>query len=548
MWSATDFHTEPRASASGRWRRAKVTSDSLPLAVPCGVLSRAQPAKALLVAACLCSLLTAAANSTLPQETTQTPKRPGIDGNLIVTVGMSMIIDSPVAVSKISIANGELAEAVAVTPKEVLINGKAPGQTSLIVWQQGGARLVYDLTVRIPLQKLDSVRQQIARDFPDEDISVTFDNDAAFVRGVVKDTYEAGRIMAIASTLGKAVNLLRVNIPTQEPQILLKVRFADVDRSVSQQLGMNLASNAFNQTTGISTGQFGSAGIGQGTGFSLSNALNVLLFRNDLNLGITIEALQAKNLLQMLAEPNVMATNGKPASFIDGGEFPVPVVQSTATPGAVSIQYHPYGIQLHFLPEITPRGTIRLQVTPEYSALDYTNAVTISGTTVPATTTRRIDTEVELEPGQSFIIAGLLDNSTTSTLDKIPGLASLPILGKLFQSRSITKSNTELLVIVTPELVRPIPADQKLPELKFTESFLPPNSDVPMRQPGMDQTGPVPLHPPMPTMPLEQLLQQQQKQQQTGTQPTVVNALGAVPPPTGTGTQPAATPPPGVVK
>jgi len=508
-------------------------------------------------AACTCSLLGADAASTLPQDAAQGAKRPGIDGNLIVTVGMSMIIDSPVAVTKISIANGDLAEAVAVTPKEILINGKTAGQTSLIVWQQGGTRLVYDLTVRIPLQKLDSVRQQIARDFPDDDINITFDNDTVFVRGVVKDTYSAARIMAIASSLGKAVNLLRVNVPTQEPQILLKVRFADVDRSVSQQLGMNITSNAFNQTTGISTGQFGSSGASPGSPISLSNALNVLLFRNDLNLGVTIEALQAKNLLQMLAEPNVMATNGKPASFIDGGEIPVPVVQGSASPGTVTIQYHPYGIMLHFLPEITPRGTIRLQVTPEYSALDYTNAVTIDGTTVPATTTRRIETEVELEPGQSFVIAGLLDNSTTSTLDKIPGLANIPILGKLFQSRSISKSNSELLVIVTPELVRPIPADQKAPELKFIESFLPPNSDIPMRQPGIDKTGPVPVHPPQATMPLEELLQQQAKQQQQGTQPNIVNGPGIMTSPAGAGMQPPAIPPgtspigngpPGVVK
>lgn len=494
----------------------------------------------LVIAACLCAAL---AGSTVPQDNVQPAKRPGIDGNLLVTVGMSMIIDSPVAVAKISIANGDLAEAVAVTPKEILINGKAPGQTSLIVWQQGGTRLVYDLTVRIALQKLDSVRQQVARDFPDEDINITFDNDTAFVRGAVKDTYEAARIMAIATSLGKAVNLLRVNVPAQEPQILLKVRFADVDRSVSQQLGMNLASSAFNQTTGITTGQFGSAGIDPNSGFSLSDALNVLLFRKDLNLGVTIQALQAKNLLQMLAEPNVMATNGKPASFIDGGEFPVPIVQNSNSPGAVTVQYHPYGIQLHFTPEITPRGTIRLQVTPEYSALDYTNAVTIAGTTVPATTTRRIDTEVELEPGQSFIIAGLLDNNTSSTLDKIPGLASIPILGKLFQSRSITKSNSELLVIVTPELVRPIPADQKIPELKFTEPFMTSNSDFPMRQPGMDKTGPVPVHPPMPTMPLEQLIQQQQKQQQSGPQQTLVNS-----PAVNTATPPAPNPAPGVVK
>ena len=202
--------------------------------------------------------------------------------------------------------------------------------------------------------------------------------------------------------------------------------------------------------------------------------MNVLLFRKDLNLGATIEALQAKNLLQMLAEPNVMATSGQPASFIDGGKIPVPVVQSSLTPGAVTIQYYPYGIQLNFLPEVTPRGTIHLKVTPEVSAPDYSNSVTIAGTTVPGFTSKRVDTEVELEAGQSFVIAGLLDNQTTETLNKIPGLASIPILGKLFQSRAKSKSNSELLVIVTPELVRPIPASQKPPELNYTTSFLEP--------------------------------------------------------------------------
>jgi pilus assembly protein CpaC len=469
-----------------------------------------RPLLGLLVVACTGSFLTA----TTPQEkpASQEAKRPGVDGNLVVTVGMSMIIDSPAAVLKLSIANGDLAQAVAITPKEVLINGKAPGETSLIVWQEGGARLVYDLTVRISSHRLDMVRQQIARDFPDEEISITFENDTAFVRGTVKDTYEAGRVMAIVASLGpKAVNLLRVNIPAEAPQILLKVRFADVDRSQSLNLGINIASTAFNQVTGISTGQFGSAGV-DGTGtFNLSNALNVLLFRKDINLGATIEALQAKNLLQMLAEPNVMATSGQPASFIDGGKIPVPVLQSSLTPGAVNVQYYPYGIQLNFLPEVTPRGTIHLKVTPEVSAPDYSNSVSVAGTTVPGFTSKRVDTEVELEAGQSFVIAGLLDNQTTETLNKIPGLANLPILGKLFQSRAKSKSNSELLVIVTPELVRPIPANQKLPELNFTTSFMEPNSHIPLRQPGMDQTGPLPIHPPNPSMPVEQLIQEVEK-------------------------------------
>jgi len=470
-----------------------------------------RPLLGLLVVACTGSFLTA----TTPQEkpASREAKRPGVDGNLVVTVGMSMIIDSPAAVLKLSIANGDLAQAVAITPKEILINGKAPGETSLIVWQEGGSRLVYDLTVRISSRKLDVLRQQIARDFPDEEISVTFENDTAFVRGTVKDTFEANRVMAMTSSLGsRAVNLLRVNIPAEAPQILLKVRFADVDRNESLNLGINLASTAFNQVTGISTGQFGSAGVDSTGTFNLSNALNVLLFRKDINLGATIEALQSKNLLQMLAEPNVMATSGQPASFIDGGKIPVPVLQSSLTPGAVNIQYYPYGIQLNFLPEVTPRGSIHLKVTPEVSAPDYSNSVSVAGTTVPGFTSRRVDTEVELEAGQSFVIAGLLDNQTTETLNKIPGLANLPILGKLFQSRAKSKSNSELLVIVTPELVRPIPANQKLPELNFTTSFLEPNTRVPLRQPGIDQTGPVPIHPPTPSMPVEQLMQQLDKQ------------------------------------
>jgi pilus assembly protein CpaC len=165
---------------------------------------------------------------------------------------------------------------------------------------------------------------------------------------------------------------------------------------------------------------------------------------------------------------------------------------------------------------------------------------------VPALTVRRIDTVVELEPGQSFVIAGLLDNETTRTLSKIPGLGDIPLLGKLFQSRSITKSNTELLVIVTPELVRPIPASQKAPELKYTDPFMTTNSATPMMQPGMDKTGPVPVHPPAPTMPIEQLILEQQKQQQVGgPSPSIVNSPPVMPPPGGMGAAPASTPMPG---
>jgi pilus assembly protein CpaC len=445
---------------------------------------------------------------------------PGATGRLIVTVGKSLIIDSSVNIQRVSVANGELVEAIAVDPREVLINGKGAGETSLVVWQQNGNRLLYDLTIRPSAVKLDAVRTQISREFPDDHIDVTFENDTAFVRGTVKDVIAADRVMAITATLGKTVNLLRVDVPPVESQILLKVRFASVDRNVETDLGLNLVSTAFNQTTATSTQQFGpptinsnSTSFGQTNTTVSSQPLNIFLFRPDIDLLATIRALQARNALEMLAEPNVMAIDGRPASFVAGGEFPFPTLQGGAGVGAVTIQFREFGVRLNFLPNITPRGSIRLQVAPEVSSLDYAHAVTFQGFTIPALTTRRVLTEVELETGQSFVIGGLLDNSTTENLNKIPGIGDIPLLGKLFQSKSVIKSNTELLVIITPELVRPIPAGQPVPSVKYPIPFLPPNTAIEMRQPGISQTGAVPMRPPADSVRIEELAQEKVKGQ-----------------------------------
>jgi pilus assembly protein CpaC len=456
-----------------------------------------------------------------PQDNPADKAASGAPGKLVVTVGKSLIIDSPLKIQRISVANGELMEAVAVNPKEVLINGKAPGETSLIIWQENGTRLLYDLTVRMSPIRLEAARQQLARDFPDDEINITFENETAFVRGRVKDVIASDRVMLVASTLGKTVNLLQVDIPPAETQILLKVRFANVDRAISTDLGFSIASGAFNQSTQIGTGQFSGPQVNTAGTISLSDALNVFLFRKDLNLAATIKALESKSLLETLAEPNVLAINGKPASFITGGEFPYPVVGAL---GSVSISFREFGIRINFLPVITPRGTIQMQVAPEVSALDFANAVTFQGSTIPALATRRVSTNVELESGQSFVIAGLMDNRMTETLSKIPGLSAIPLLGKLFQSRAQQRNNSELLVIVTPEIVRPLPADQPVPALNFPQSFLKPNSNVSMNQPGMDKTGPVPVKPPHETMPIEQLVQQQ-KQGQAAPPPTVPQFL-----------------------
>jgi pilus assembly protein CpaC len=461
----------------------------------------------------------------------QDPAATAAPGKLVVTVGKSLIIDSPMKIQRISVANGELIEAVAVNPKEVLINGKSAGETSLIIWQEGGNRLLYDLTVRLSPMRLDVVRQQLARDFPNEDINVTFENDTAFVRGTVKDVIAADRVMSIAASLSKnAVNLLRVEVPPVEEQILLKVRFCNVDRGASTDLGISLASGAFNQSTAIGTGQYSGPSVSSTGTVSLSDALNILFFRKDINLAASIKALEAKSMLETLAEPNLLAINGKPASFVAGGEFPFPMVQPGTNGSAISVQFREFGIRIHFLPKITPRGTIQLQVSPEVSSLDYSNAVTISGTTIPALSTRRVQTEVELESGQSFVIAGLMDNRMTETINKIPGLANIPLLGKLFTSRARSRNNSELLVIVTPEVVRPIPAGQPLPTLNMPIPFLTKNSDIEMRQPGIDKTGPVPVKPPSDSMPVEQLIQQRREGQ--AAPPATMQPFQIVPVPT----------------
>jgi pilus assembly protein CpaC len=294
----------------------------------------------------------------------------------------------------------------------------------------------------------------------------------------------------------------------------LKVRFASVDRNSTRQLGLNLFSTGAANTIGtVTTGQFSPPTVTLPTATSpavatVTNALNLFFFRPDLNLGATIEAMEAQGLVQILAEPNIIAEDGKQASFLAGGEYPYPVVQGvTGTgAGAITITFKEYGVRLNFIPTITPRGTIRLQVAPEVSALDFANAVTISGFTIPAITVRKVQTDVELNEDQSFAIGGLLDNRETQTFQKIPFIGSVPILGRLFQSISKNRTNTELIVIVTPELVAPIPAGQPLPQLNYPEQFLPPNSNIPMTTPGASVTGAKPPPPPQATIPVEQLI------------------------------------------
>jgi pilus assembly protein CpaC len=471
--------------------------------------------------------------------------------SLFLTTGKSVLINSASPIQRVAIGSPEIAEASVITPTQIMVNGKAAGETSLIVWQEHGDQMLFDVNVQTShmpaTERLDAIRRQIKSELPGQDVNVSMEGDIVFLRGTVKDLTSSQRAFAIASAIAKTVNLLYVDVPDSEAEILLRVRFASMDRSVSTALGLNIFSTGFGNTTGsLGTQQFSPPVVTkQATGpatLTLSDALNVFLLRNDLNLGATIKALQVKGLLQILAEPDVLAINGKHASFLEGGEFPFPSLQAGAGGLAtVTVQFREFGVRLNFTPVITPRGTIRLEVAPEVSALDYTNGLIVQGFNVPALTVRKVNTEVELSDGQSFAIAGLIDNRISKTLEKIPGLGNLPFFGKLFQSYAKNPTNTELLVIVTPELVHPIPAGKPVPEIKFQEKFLPPASGGELRTPGVNVTGAAADNPAVKSIPVEKLLQSIEQEQNAGASTMTAPATGPAQPPPAAGSQPAPT-------
>ena len=457
------------------------------------------------IACCSALSLVLCAGAGLQAQTLpSTPQPTGVSSQdsaneVSVAVGKTVLIDCAFPVKRVANNLGEVADVHPTSPTEIMIQGKTPGETSVIVWDTHGGRQFFNVTVRASVSalndSLDGVRRELRTELPGQPLKVTYENGSIFLRGTVKDLESSKRAVKIASTGlsskdGKVVNLLDVNVPESEPQILLKVHFISVDRSKENQAGFNLFSTGIANTIGtISTGQYTAPTVTYpSTGASVasvSDPLTLSAFYPGLNIGATIKALETTVGGEVLAEPNLLAANGKQASFLAGGEYPYPMVQSgsSGSGSSISIMFKEYGVRLNFIPTITPRGTIRLQVAPEVSALDFADEVTVSGYVEPAITTRKVNTEVELADGQSFVIGGLLDNTESDTFKKIPFLGDIPVLGKFFQSMQRTKANTELIVIVTPEIVAPIPAGQPLPSLKFPVKFLPPNSNIPMNTP-----------------------------------------------------------------
>jgi pilus assembly protein CpaC len=395
-----------------------------------------------------------------------------------LTVGKSIVIDYPADIARISTSNAEIVDASPVTGREVLVHGKSFGTVTLVVWSKVGQRNFYNITVE---QNLEPLRRLLKETFPGDDIHVQSSRDSLSLTGRVPNKEDSDRATALATPFAKTVvNNLQVADAPVERQILLRIKFAELDRSASNQFAVNILSTGATNTIGaVTTGQFASAtpstvGGGQATTFSITNALNIFAFRPDLNLGAFISALEQRNLLQTLDEPTLMTSNGKEASFLVGGEFPIPVLQGGANSGAVTIQFREFGVRLTFTPNITAQNNIRLHVKPEVSALDYSNALSFNGFTIPALSSRKMETNIELGEGQSFVIAGLIDNQVTETISKIPGLSSLPILGNLFKSKLLSKSDTELVVLVTPEITLPLQPGDAKPIVPMPGAFLVP--------------------------------------------------------------------------
>jgi len=383
---------------------------------------------------------------------------------LRVMVGKSLLINTTERLRRISVTDPTVAYATVITPTQILVHGRSPGEVSLLIWDELERSRSFDLRVDVDVSAAADEEHRV---FPEEQISVTPSRAAIVLSGHVTTEDVAKRAGELAAAYSKnVVNVLTFG-PVGAQEVLLEVKFAEVDRSALTQLGSNFFSTGAGNFIGTTTtGQYGGFGTqqitqtpGQSTPLAsnqtVSNVLNLFLFRPDIHFGAVIEALQNKNLLQILAEPNLIAVNGKKASFLAGGQFPFPIVQPGAGFTAVTISFKEFGVKLEFTPVIMPNGNIHLTVAPEVSTLDFANALTISGFTVPALSTRKAETEFELQDGQSFVIAGLIDNRVTDIWNKVPGLGDIPILGNFFKSKSAQKSHSELMVLCTVHRVSP---------------------------------------------------------------------------------------------
>lgn len=369
------------------------------------------------------------------------------EGAITVIKGQTALIVQQVALQRLSIADPEIAEVFAVSPREVMINGKELGTTSLLLWDAGGGRRLYTVDV---MPDTATLRETVRQLYPGEPVSVISNGAAVILTGTVSSAQVGQRVVQVAEAAGfRVINALQA---PAAPQVMLQVRFAEVSRSAVQELGTELSAVSF----GGSDTDPDQVSVET----SSEGLLRLSLLSPSLGLDAAIRALKSRGLFRSLAEPNLLARDGEEASFLAGGEFPFPVAQGGAL-NAVTVVWKEFGVRLRFRPTVLPSGVIRLHIAPEVSSLDFSGSLRVGGFQIPSLLTRRAETQVELLPGQHLAIAGLLDNNLERNVRRIPFLGDIPILGELFRSRHVRESRTELLVIVSPRLVsasnQPIP-------------------------------------------------------------------------------------------
>jgi pilus assembly protein CpaC len=412
---------------------------------------------------------------------------------LLVVAGGSTVVQTGFPITRIAVTNPAVADATLINPKQLLVDGKVTGTVSLIVWGGDANISNYEVVVYAPTPAL---QRQFKTLFPNEDITVSVADEAIVLSGRVSSNVVAQRAAEIAeksSAKAKVINMLQLPGGNENQQVMLQVRVAEVSQRALLELGSTLFTGpagiknfvGLSSTQQFNTTTFEGKQVGVGdeatfdAKFSFSDLLNLFVLNTKYDVGVLIKALMSRGFFQSLAEPTLIAYNGQEASFLAGGEIPVPIAQGLT--GAVTVTYKEFGVRLSFRPNVAG-DIIRLKVKPEVSSIDFASGVTLEGFRIPGLTTRRFETEVELRDGQSFAIGGLLNNLTQTDRAAVPLLSSIPIIGNLFKSKAERKERTELVVLITPRLVRPLNASEVPPMPTRPEHFLPPASTI--KKPG----------------------------------------------------------------
>jgi pilus assembly protein CpaC len=427
----------------------------------------------------LCILLAFLPGNLFAQSLAAASPAPAIESTaagdtLHIAVGRSVVLTSAEPLRRVYVGNPAVLQTYTSGSEEVVLTAKAPGVSSMVLWDEAGGDRLYSISADLDPAAL---RTSLNDAFPGSSILANASEGKINLTGSVASQADSDAAARMASIYAKdVVNSLQI-VPVHGKQVQLKLRIVEVDRTKLEQFGINFFTGGRTPVS-ASTQQFSSGTASNGSAVTVSDPLNLFLYSTKLNVGVTIQDLEQKQILQVLAEPTLTTLSGLPAEFLSGGEFPFPVVQGGAgSATAISIQFRPYGVKVAFTPTVNPDGSIRLKLSPEVSTLDYSNAVTISGFTIPALSTRRADTEVELKNGQSFIVSGLLDHRTTEIMSKVPGIGNVPILGQLFRSKNFNHSVVELVIIVTATVVDPL---SDAPPTGLDEpKFVVPNLDAP---------------------------------------------------------------------